>query len=188
MLQCKNEEERQALLETYVQMLENKEDEHGNALSEEELAIIQVKITALTQPDVFDLLQPCDYTDRTNVMDGYAHYVITFYDESLEKQERIREEGFIGTIARIFGITDGEADEVFKRSMTVADLVNYGKGGKLCQWQGVWYIARALKEALQAVVSQYHDLLTWKTIYEHGMLPQKKHRQHTNSKGNCIRS
>ena len=167
-LQCKNEEERQALLETYVQMLENKEDEHGNALSEEELAIIQVKITALTQPDVFDLLQPCDYTDRTNVMDGYAHYVITFYDESLEKQERIREEGFIGTIARIFGITDGEADEVFKRSMTVADLVNYGKKAEnYVNGKEFGTLPGALKEALQAVVSQYHDLLTWKTIYEH---------------------
>ncbi|MEJ5362631.1 MAG: hypothetical protein WHV26_11270, partial [Spirochaetota bacterium] len=166
---CTSNDAIDTLLDSYIDMLKRGVDEEGNTLSDVSRHIIEVKVTALTQPDVFDFVHPVAFegTQSVSVMQTYAHYVQQFYELSLEKIKQSREEGFIGKIAALLGITESETENSFKGSLTVSQLLEYGKKVEnYIQTKEYGSLPQALKEALQQVVSAYHDILIQKAKYE----------------------
>ena len=156
-------------IKTYISMLETGKDQQGNPLSDTELHIVQVKLTAVTQPDIFDFIHPLAYEGEQSVvvMQSFARYVEQFYELSLEKRRRTQDEGFTGKIAEILGIDAGQAQTMFKQSMPVGQLIEYGrKAESYIQTKEYGTLPQSLKEALQAVVSAYHDVLIQKAKYE----------------------
>lgn len=168
--QCRDEKEVKALIDTYTTMVNTGTDSQGNALTNEQKEIAAIKLGALIHPEMYDMVRPNADARQTEsfVMEEFARYVDFYYELSPEYARRKKEEGWLETIARIFGIGDGSAvEDVLAQPLSVAQLMEYGKKAEsYINTKEYGKLPAALKEALQQVVSQYHSLLTKKALYD----------------------
>ncbi|MGB4267912.1 MAG: hypothetical protein WBK20_01895, partial [Spirochaetota bacterium] len=167
---CTTDAAFQELINKYSSMIETGKDSNGNDLTEEQKKRANIAYLSLIHPEMYDLVRPVtdESQRRAFVMTEYARYVEKFYESSLEYYRRVKEEGFIGTIARILGINT--ADDVVQElsgQLTVEKLLQYGANAeKFVQTREFEELPQALRQALLSVVDRYHGLLTKKALYE----------------------
>ncbi|MCX8123619.1 MAG: hypothetical protein N3F66_05575, partial [Spirochaetes bacterium] len=167
--ECKSETDFNSLIKKYNTIVDTGKDSNGNELTEEQKNIAKIKFTALIHPEVFDIVRPVDAKQRhAFVKEEYARYVEKYYKSSLEYARRVKEEGWMGTLARIFGLNSSDSVSVeLQNPKTVATLLEYGKKAEsYIQTHEFGKLPVELRQALLSIVDRYHALLAKRTLYE----------------------